>query len=62
MSWGTVPTGMMRKECDTCNGRGIIPTPDGRKWQKCPVCDGRGYVLVPIETYWTPYRGALLNL
>ncbi|RLJ03494.1 MAG: hypothetical protein DRP11_00440 [Candidatus Aenigmatarchaeota archaeon] len=42
---------MKYKKCPACNGRGILPTPDGKRWQKCPRCGGRGKILVPVEEF-----------
>jgi len=30
--------------CPVCGGKGIIPTPDGKRWQLCPKCLGRGKI------------------
>jgi len=48
-----IPAGMTEVRCNVCNGRGIIPTPDGREWQLCPRCGGSGKIRVCVDT-WKP--------
>jgi len=46
-----IPAGMREVKCHACQGRGILPTPDGRKWQVCPLCKGRGKIRVPVDEF-----------
>ncbi len=36
--------GYVEITCPVCKGKGIIPTPDGKKWQLCPRCHGTGKI------------------
>jgi len=47
-----IPTNTIEIDCPACNGRGILPTPDGKKWQLCPRCGGRGRILVNVDSYF----------
>jgi len=51
------PINTVRKTCNVCHGRGIIPRPKGNEWQICPRCGGKGYIFVSIDSVerWEPY-------
>ena len=44
-----IPAGTVYRTCNVCKGKGILPTPDGRRWQVCPRCNGRGKIVVSVD-------------
>jgi len=49
-----IPRGAVRVPCPLCKGKGVIPTPDGKRWQICPRCGGSGYINVSVD--FLPWR------
>lgn len=47
--------------CQTCGGRGIIATPNGKQWQACPNCGGEGLKQNVIRVPWTLQFAATLT-